>query len=243
MSDRDAILGGIRQSLEVNRAMLEREAADHGYGESHPAGPFMPADLTPVAQFTAELEALHGHVHLCAGPREALEKVRSLLVSHEVESVLHWDWQEIPLPGIGHVVQELGIQSATGQLLGAPDRSTRLQALDPVPICISGADAGIAESGTLVVMSGPGRGRLASLLPPIHLAILPADHIVRTLPNAFALLEAEWGSDVVRDRSNITLITGPSRTADIEQSLTLGVHGPKEIHVVIVGADTGVFDG
>ena len=237
MGDREAILGRIRRSLDVNREMLEREATAHGYGDLHPAGPFEPSELTPVEQFTRELEALQGHVHLCAGPEQALAKVRDLLVSHEVDSALHWDWNEIPLPGLQGVFEELGIRSAEGRFLGAEDRAARVQALEPVPICISGADAAIAESGTLVVMSGAGRGRLASLLPPIHLAILPADHIVRTLPNAFALLEAEWGEGVVRERSNITLITGPSRTADIEQSLTLGVHGPKEIHVVVVGAE------
>jgi L-lactate dehydrogenase complex protein LldG len=131
----------------------------------------------------------------------------------------------------------LGIPSAEGHLAGTSDRAERLQALEPAPICISGADAAIAESGTLLVMSGPGRGRLASLLPPIHIAILPVDCIVRSLPDAFALIAERWGPDVVHERANITLISGPSRTADIEQSLTLGVHGPKEIHVVIVGVE------
>ncbi len=59
---------------------------------------------------------------------------------------------------------------------------------------------------------------------------------MRSLPDAFALLATRFGADVVQRHSNITLITGPSRTADIEQSLTLGVHWPKEIHVVVVGA-------
>ena len=237
MGDREAILSRIRRSLDTNRAMLEAEAAYHSHGDPHPMGPFLRTGLTPVAQFTAELEALSGHVHLCRGPEEALAKVRNLLVSHEIESALHWDPAEIPLPGVGAVLQELGIRPADGQLRGTGDRTARLQALEPVPICISGADAAIAESGTILVMSGPGRGRLASLLPPVHLAILPAAWIVRTLPEAFVLLEARWGRNVVHARSNITLITGPSRTADIEQSMTLGVHGPKEIHVVVVGAD------
>ena len=233
MNDRSTMLQAIRRSLDTNRSWLEHQVALHG-GDA-PAGPFQPSALTPVEQFKAELEALQGHVHLCADPGEACEKVRDLLVAHEVADVLHWDWGAIPLPGLADVIEELGIRSANGDVLGRPDRVERIRALEPVPFCISGADAAIAESGTLVVVSGPGRGRLASLLPPVHLAILPAEWIVRSLPDAFALLATRFGADVVQRHSNITLITGPSRTADIEQSLTLGVHGPKEIHVVVVG--------
>ena len=233
MSDRDAILSRIRRSLDHNRPMLEREAALHT--EPHPAGPFLRSALTPIEQFTVELEALQGHVHTCDSPEAALHKVRDLLVSHEIDCVLHWDWDQLGLPGIADVLAELGIPSAESHLMGVADRVERLQALEPVPLCLSGVDAAIAESGTLLVLSGPGRGRLASLLPPIHIAILPADRIVRSLPDAFGLLAARYGSAFVQERSNITLISGPSRTADIEQSLTLGVHGPKELHVVIVG--------
>ncbi len=131
------------------------------------------------------------------------------------------------------MLRDLGIVSAQSHMLGAPDRLDRLQALEPFPLCLSGADAAIAESGSIVVLSGPGRPRMASLLAPIHIAILPADRIVRTLPEAFDLLRESWGTSVVGERSNITVITGPSRSADIEQSLTIGVHGPKEIHVVV----------
>ena len=236
MSDRATLLQAVRRSLEINRALLEHEVTLHG-GDA-PAGPFQPTTLPPVEQFIAELEALQGHVHRCARPEDALLKVRDLLVAQEVTELLHWDWAAIPLPGLGDVVQDLGIRSADGNVLGHPARGDRVRALEPVPFCISGADAAIAESGSLVVVSGPGRGRMASLLPPVHLAILPAEWIVRSLPDAFALLAARFGGDVVQRHSNITVITGPSRTADIEQSLTLGVHGPKEIHVVVVGASS-----
>jgi L-lactate dehydrogenase complex protein LldG len=235
MSDRERILRRIRASLSANREMLAAEAAKAP--PPHPRGPFVHSDLSPLAQFTSELEALTGHVHLCASEQQAREKLRDLLVSHDVISLIHWDTREIPLAGVDGVLQELGIQSAQAQIHGAEDRATRVQALDPVPACLSGADAAIAESGTLVVVTGPGRGRLASLIAPVHITILPADRIVRTLQDAFELLYAQFGQDVVHERANVTLITGPSRSGDIEQTLTLGVHGPKEIHVIVVGAD------
>jgi L-lactate dehydrogenase complex protein LldG len=236
MSDRETILGRIRASLAVNRDLLEAEVAKAP--PPHPTGPFVRSDLAPLDQFTAELEALHGHVHLCATEDEARDKLRSLLATHEARSVLHWDLDEIPLPGVGGMLAELGIESAEGHVVGAEDRGARIQALEPVPVCLSGADAAIAESGSILVVTGPGRGRLASLLPPIHIAILPADRLVRTLPQAFELLRRRFGADVVHQRANITIITGPSRSGDIEQTLTLGVHGPKEVHVIVLGDHT-----
>jgi L-lactate dehydrogenase complex protein LldG len=112
---------------------------------------------------------------------------------------------------------------------GEPRRE-QLTQLDPMPLGLTGADAGLAESGSIVVASGPGRGRLASLLVPVHIAVLRRDRMV------FAL------SDLVRLRpdlaampgSNLVCITGPSRTADIEMTLSRGVHGPREIHVILV---------
>ena len=102
------------------------------------------------------------------------------------------------------------------------------------PVGITGVDAAIAESGTLVLAGGAGRGRLASLLAPIHVAIVRESQIVRGLGEALARLRSLYGDTMLNDRSNVTFITGPSRTADIELTLTLGVHGPREVHVVIV---------
>ena len=239
MSDRDAILDRIRRSLDVNRAMLEREAAMHGAADAYPVGPFLPRTLTPIQQFEQELEALSGHAHMCQGPAEALAMVKDLLASHAVDSAIHWDFDELPIPGVDRVFNELRITSAPAILVGAADRMARLQALEPVPLCLSGADAAIAEGGSIVVLSGAGRPRMASLLAPVHIAIMPSDRIVRTLPEAFELLGERYGPAVVYERSNITVISGPSRSADIEQSLTIGVHGPKEIHVVVFDPQGG----
>lgn len=232
MSDRADILARIRTSLGKNRAWLQETGALAL--TPHPTGAYMYGDGDAVEQFMEELRALQAHPHRCANIAAASDMLADLLVSHNADRVLHWGASELPIPDFAGVLERCGVTSADAQVLGSPDRRQHLQALDDVPICISGADAAIAESGTMLVVSGPGRGRLASLLPPVHIALLPADRIVRSLPEAWNLLKATFGDDVAQTRANISLITGPSRTADIEQTLSLGVHGPKELHVIII---------
>ena len=93
---------------------------------------------------------------------------------------------------------------------------------------VTGAQAGIAETGTLVLDSSVERNRLVSLVPPIHIAILDASRIYQTLGETLAALQS--GEEV---SPAITFITGPSRTADIELTLAIGVHGPQQLYVII----------
>ncbi len=81
----------------------------------------------------------------------------------------------------------------------------------------------------MVLSHGPGRPRLASLAPEVHIALLPASRVVRS----FAHLLSEE-PDLITGTANLVVITGPSRTADIEQRLTIGVHGPRHIHVIVL---------
>jgi L-lactate dehydrogenase complex protein LldG len=93
---------------------------------------------------------------------------------------------------------------------------------------ITNAQAGIAETGTLVLDSSCERNRLVSVVPPVHIAILRASRIYATLADVLAMLQS--GKEL---SPAITFITGPSRTADIELTLTIGVHGPQELYVII----------
>lgn len=94
---------------------------------------------------------------------------------------------------------------------------------------ISTAQAGIAETGTLVLESEAERHRLVSLVPPVHIAIIRASQICLTLGETLAGLKRGNGLN-----PTITFITGPSRTADIELTLTVGVHGPQELYVIVI---------
>jgi L-lactate dehydrogenase complex protein LldG len=135
---------------------------------------------------------------------------------------------------------------------GATDddaRARHRQAAAAAGLGLTGVDLAIAETGTLVLRSGAGRPRTTSLLPACHVAMFDRQVLVESLEQAGVFLEA-WHADPTAERHGnaphgrvdgamITFITGPSRTADIELTLTRGVHGPKEVHAVFVEAELG----
>ncbi|MDX2466231.1 MAG: lactate utilization protein, partial [Acidimicrobiia bacterium] len=97
-----------------------------------------------------------------------------------------------------------------------------------VAVGITGADWGIAASGSVVLCHGPGRARTASLLVEHHVVLLPTARLVASLHDVMSRVGWE-------DSSNIAVVTGPSRTGDIESILTIGVHGPRHVHVILIG--------
>ena len=92
---------------------------------------------------------------------------------------------------------------------------------------VSEASWGLAETGSVVLAASPDEPRARSLLPDVHIALLREDRILPGLDDLFAAVGAELPSA-------LAIVTGPSRSADIEQSLTIGVHGPGEVHVVLI---------
>jgi L-lactate dehydrogenase complex protein LldG len=230
VSGREEVLGTIRRALARNRGRLEQWAGE----ASHvPPGCVHPPARELVRQLVGELERLDVKVHRRAHDEAARETVRDILVAAQATRVVAWDEADVGLPGLDRLLESIGVARA-GAAPGAGARKAAIDEQAEAPVGITGADVAIAESGTLVLAGGAGRGRLASLLTPIHVAIVRESQIVRGLGDALARLRSLYGDRLLADRSNVTLITGPSRTADIELTLTLGVHGPREVHVVIV---------
>jgi L-lactate dehydrogenase complex protein LldG len=130
-----------------------------------------------------------------------------------------------------------GLQASAAPAIevSADERARRRALAAAADLGVTGVDLAIAETGTLVVVSGAGRPRSASLLPPCHVAVFDREALVTSLLQAGLVLEA-WheGSAPGSRGASINFITGPSRTADIELTLTRGVHGPKEVHAVFV---------
>ena len=193
------------------------------------SGQAVSADL--VALLSRELEGLAVTVHHEVDDRAATARVLALLDERGASRVLAWDPEWLNCPGLSEAIDAHGIVREPCWLpAGAAERRARLTAIDDVKVGLTGALAGLADTGSLALVSGPGRGRIASLLPPMHIAVLRADRIV---PSFGAFLAAH--PHVADEGSNLVLITGPSRTADIEMTLTRGVHGPGQVHVVIIG--------
>ncbi len=99
-------------------------------------------------------------------------------------------------------------------------------------VSITGAFAGIAETGTLVTASGPEHPVTLNLLPDTHVVVLRESDIVSGYEDVWARLRARYGKD--RMPRTVNTITGPSRTGDIEQTIELGAHGPRRMHIVVV---------
>lgn len=99
-------------------------------------------------------------------------------------------------------------------------------------VSITGAFAGIAETGTLVMTSGPEHPVTLNLLPDTHVVILRESDVVSGYEDVWGLLRARYGKD--RMPRTVNTITGPSRTGDIEQAIELGAHGPRRMHIVVV---------
>jgi L-lactate dehydrogenase complex protein LldG len=228
---REQILSRIRSGLQQSRSFLDAEAAK----APHTPPPFVHPPATDLAdQFVEELEKLAGKVHRCADDEEALETIAIILEVAAARTVLSWDFERIGLPGLEALLKKQAIIREDAAVR-AERRKDQFQILEPVPVCISGADYAIAESGTLLLRHGPGKPRIASLLAPSHIAVLRRAQILRGLGEALVTLREQHGDGIFDPTSNLTLITGPSRTADIEMTLTLGIHGPREIHVVLIG--------
>jgi L-lactate dehydrogenase complex protein LldG len=170
-----------------------------------------------IESFRSALEALAGRVFGAADAGQARDYAAELLSGRTAVA------SNAPF------LKECGILEIPCVESGFTSRDALRAACAAAAAGITSADYALADTGTLVMLSSPEEARLISLLPPLHLAIVPRSRLLSGLDELFALLPKPG------DRtSSMVLITGPSRTADIEQILVRGVHGPGEIHVVMV---------
>lgn len=204
-SARDAILGALREGLRGTAVP--------------PLPPLRERSLASdqhIATFTSMLTRVGGTVDVVADRQAARARLAELLAGAEARTVACSDAPELSdlLPAN---VRTLPHDAPRSELLAAD--------------CgLTSAQFGIAETGTLVLCSADERHRLASLLPARHVCVLPRSHLLGTLAEALAAVHRD-GSPSSR---TITFVTGPSRTADIELTLVVGVHGPKFLHVLLL---------
>ena len=214
MSARDNILERVRAAGDKGGAgRPEDRAAITSYIVAHKPGPRPRMDWEPKARFRERVLTLASTFDevgaLSAVPRAVAEYLRS----HDLPlTAVCWpELSELPWHESGMSVEARAVRSA--DLVG-----------------ITGVFCAVAETGTLLLLSGPRTPGATSLLPETHVAVVRAGQLVRSMEDAWERVRSECG----RLPRAVNFVSGPSRTADIEQTLTLGAHGPYRVHVLWV---------
>jgi L-lactate dehydrogenase complex protein LldG len=179
----------------------------------------------PPARFIQELEALGGHARRVETLEEAREYVLSLAQERGAKLLIRWDVEELERLGVDGPLQEAGMEVAVWR-----DLEDFREVTARADIGLSTAEWAIADTGSLVLTSGPGKGRTVTLLPPTYVAVLPAGRVLRTVPEAIEKYAGQGGLP-----ANVCFHTGPSRSGDIEMEIFVGMHGPGDVHVLLVG--------
>lgn len=213
--------------------------------DSGPSLPAPPPDRGLDAlweRFARELEKLGGTPYRAASLADArayvarvaagaAERLAAAVPGGVRPLVVAWDDPVVAALGLEDALGETGLDLAVwggsnltgGQQAGAKELAAR------AVVGITGVDWAVAETGTLLLGSGPGRGRVVSLLPPVHVAVIRPAQLLPSL--AEAIRRVGQAEDLP---SSLVLITGPSRSADIENDLSIGVHGPGSVHAVLL---------
>ncbi len=177
-----------------------------------------------IELFEKMIESVHGEVHHCTSD-SWIERLAEILNTRGARNLM------IPKQHtIGEAIKASERTDLPELLLyDEPIESWQPYLFNEVDASITSTRGGIAETGSLILWPTPDEPRLMSLVPPVHIAVLNASEIYTTFHEA--MLAQDWASGMP---TNALLISGPSKTADIEQTLAYGVHGPKELIVLVI---------
>ena len=226
-SSRDQILGKLRA---VRRPFEDAPPRPKTYLPVTLQDDTSPAAL--LERFTRELTNLKGDVFPVTGEAAACDQVMKLLQAQSTTRLLAWDFAHIPVAGLEAVIRDAGIEIIQPNAHGA-DRDELLAQCVNAQVGLTGADAAAATTGTLIFTTAPGRGRIPTVLAPVHIAVIALDQIVPRIESWIAA-QRQSGLPGFTQSANFCFISGPSRTGDIEMELILGVHGPGKVQVVVI---------
>ena len=224
-SSRDAVLGRVRSALGKSGpdsgAVANELAKAQAYIAAHAQGPrpAMPVDL--VNRFVTRARDMESTVEHVAGPEAIPAAIARYIGALELPPPLA---SQKSLKGV--CWPEFGSLDWSGAGLHIEVRPT----VGHDRLGITGSFCAIAETGTLVFLSGAQTPTATALLPDTHIAVVRAARVVSGMEEAFALVRAERGA---MPRA-MNMISGPSRTGDIEQTIVLGAHGPYRVHILLL---------
>jgi len=221
-ASREAMLGRVKQALGKvgDRARARDEALAYVAAHAHGPRPRMPEDL--LGRFMQRATDMESTVERIARREDIPTAVARYL-----------DALDLP-PALAAQKSHAGVcwpALADLDWAGAGLQIENRPTIGDDRLGITGCFCAIAETGTLVVLAGADTPTATTLLPDTHVAVLPADRIVSGMEEAFALIRAERG----KLPRAVNLISGPSRTGDIEQTVVVGAHGPYRVHILVVG--------
>ena len=211
---RDRILGKVRAALGRSAPLpAARAEAMRAYLRDHPQGPRPRSDWDLVERFRARATALESTVDEVETMASVPAAVARYLTANK-------------LPMSAVVWPELGAIDWKSAGIAAEARKAEGRDL----VGITGSYCAIAETGTMLMLSGAPTPASTSLLPETHVALVPVARIVSGMEEALSLVRKERGA--LPRATNF--VSGPSRTADIEQTLVLGAHGPYRVHIILL---------
>jgi len=222
LSARDEVLATIRRSLGVNgkeaprRAAVDERMARAPRGVIPARGQLARADM--IALFRDEAEKVHATVAEVASHADATGEIARYLRDNNLPATLRM--------GADARLAALDFSATSISPSRGASEGDDLNAL-------SHAFCAVAETGTLLLTAGADNPTTLNFLPDNHIVLLDADDLVGDYESAIALVRARYGKGEMPRVVNF--VTGPSRSGDIEQKLLLGAHGPRRLHVVVVG--------
>ncbi len=221
IQQRDSFLERVRKAVAAGN----RAGIIHDLPERNGVG-YQGAGADPLARFTSEWTQAGGYFQLLHDAEAAQARVLDLIQAHAARKILLGSDPVLVTLNLEEFLERNGLEVNN---VGSLDKATSREPFFAADIGISGVDYLIAETGTVVMRSSPCQPRSISLLPPVHIALAERRQIV---PDLFDLFHQLGGPPALP--SCLSLITGPSKTGDIELRLVTGVHGPGSVHVLML---------
>jgi L-lactate dehydrogenase complex protein LldG len=214
--ERDNILGRVRKALGREGSDETRLAAADAYIAAHAHGPRPRLSSDLVEHFMRRALTMGSSIERIGNRREVPQRVARYLEQRPEAERTHagvcWpEWADLSWSEAGLRMEP---RPATGD-----DR-----------MAVTGVFCAIAETGTMVIVSGSATPTASIFLPETHVAVVPSTRIVSGMEEAFALLRREHAA---LPRA-VNMVSGPSRTGDIEQTIVLGAHGPYRVHILVL---------
>ena len=213
--------------LQQSTGVLQNDSRNFNLneGSSFDEGKRWPAE-EKVLRLKRMMEAVHTEVHLC-GENTWIKTLCSVLEQKQIRKILYG-----AKTGLAQELGKLKQESPEmiPELIDYKDPIEESKdLLFEIDAAITTTRGGIAETGSLILWPTPDEPRLMSLVPPVHIAVLYASEIYSTFREA--MISENWSYEMP---TNALLISGPSKTADIEQTLVYGIHGCKELVVLVI---------